>query len=455
MISHEIRNPLSAMVHCIDEIVGNCKTESSEFAANTLELAQTVEWCAKHIRNIVGDVLTLSKLDSSLVEIVPVPVKLKDILQNTLRVFRGAARTADIDFQCYEDHSIADLSIDWLLLDPSRLHQVLVNLVNNAIKFTEGRLERTVSVRFSAHRSPPSDCPGDIVYVPPKTRRPRTIETGAKGPHSIYLSIEVQDTGVGLGEDERKVLFSRFRQASPKTESQYGGSGLGLFISRDLVELQSGRIGVATQLGQGSRFVFFIEGQPTTAPTQAAQDILSHSGPEDRRDTLHSTPIHHDVPHANNHDEERNSSLPSGAPRTVLVVEDNLLNQKILARHLRKRGYEVSTANHGEEALQSILATSANSKIALSGQSSHSFQVCLMDVHMPVMDGLTCMARIREMEKQGDLRGRLAIIAVTANVRGELVQSAIDAGADAITTKPYQVDELTAKMTKVWSDRGS
>ena len=447
MTSHEIRNPLSAMIHCTDEIIQNCQTTTDENSKDTLEAAHTIEYCAKHIRNIVGDVLSLSKLDSKLVEISPVPVRPKEVISDELKMFSGKVRADDIDMTFHEHDSMRDLEVDSLVLDPNRVRQVLVNLVTNAIKFTRLRPVRMITITLSASAEAPPTYPGGVSYVPPREPR-QPVPFGGPSNHaqSTFLVVTVKDTGLGLTDEEKTLLFRKFKQASPKTESAYGGSGLGLFISRDLTELQGGGIGVMSEVGVGSTFVFFVEAKRA----QAAERINTMNSLElpvrmrqDPSDLVASDG--HKEPGMASGEGSNVARQPKVKTKKILVVEDNLINLKVLAKQLRKRGYEVATAIHGEEALQALRLTLAWHNEGINTP----FHVVLMDVEMPVMDGITCVKEIRALESTGDLSGHLPIIAVTANVRDELTKRATQAGVDGITTKPYRVEELVAQIEQV------
>lgn len=279
--------------------------------------------------------------------------------------------------------------------------------------------------------------------------------------------VQVEDTGPGLDSEEMASLFKRFTEANPKTESKYGGSGLGLFISRDLTELQGGRIGVASTPGEGSTFVFSVETRRSTAP-QRPQKAPSLEIPTRLRGSSTSdSPIIAAptiLPAPATPPEAQSSTAPSDAPQAqnveiepqkaawrILIVEDNLLNQKVLAKQLRKRGFDVEVALHGGEALDRLKMTPTSPRE--DPMDTSTFDCVLMDIEMPVMDGLTCVQKIREFESKSSTRA-LPVIAVTANARDEQGSAALEAGMQAITTKPYKIEDLIAQMEKVCTPPG-
>ncbi|KAK4507555.1 hypothetical protein PRZ48_001290 [Zasmidium cellare] len=461
MTNHEVRNPLSAIVHCTDDIINDIRNNPSEASGNVLEAAETIAYCTQHIRNIVGDVLTLSKLDSRLVEICPVPSRPCEVVQEALKIFHGELRAGDIQLDFKLNDSLRELNAEWLLFDPNRMLQVLINLVTNAIKVVKGREQRKISVRIGANTTAPCGTSGGVQCVLPR-QDPKPVEFGEayNQEQAIYLVIQVDDTGPGLDAEEMANLFQRFTQANPKTESKYGGSGLGLFISRDLTELQGGRIGVASTPGEGSTFVFSVETRRTTPP-KTPQRVPSLEIPTRLRgSSTADSPVVSAPPlrpslvpyqHANGSAEKRETSPEpkNGSPksaRRILVVEDNLINQKVLANQLRKRGYDVNVALHGGEALERLNMTPTTPEENPMEQAP--FDCVLMDIEMPVMNGLDCVKKIREFELKSSMRA-LPVIAVTANARDEHGAAAISAGMQAITTKPYKIDDLVAQMDRV------
>lgn len=442
--SHEMRNPLSAILQCADEISGlvlkykdsdEAKTHSERMHLildSALEAANTITLCASHQKRIVDDVLTLSKLDSNLLLVTPVDVQPLAVVQRVLKMFESELNTNGIEMKFQVKNRYFDIGVDWAKLDPSRLLQVLINLMTNAIKFTQTRPKRSITVILDASRDISEASAAGITYFP-KDRADRNDVTDSADwgdGDKINLHFSVQDTGRGLDEHERKLLFQRFSQATPRTHVQYGGSGLGLFISRILTELQGGQIGVTSQKGIGSTFSFYIQSRKTTAPPPHNRTLPT--APPLTRAPGSSTVIENRQPKSLNLLSQPTKN-PTPKPRyadgqrlfDVLIVEDNLVNQKVLQRQLRNVGNNTKVANHGGEALDVL----KDSRFWTGNEAEgDDISVILMDLEMPVMDGMTCARKIRELERNGIIVGHIPIIAVTAYARPEQIEDAKAAG---------------------------
>jgi PAS domain S-box-containing protein len=281
--SHEMRNPLSAILQCADEISttlgefrqSGLQTIEPGIVADSIDAAQTIALCAQHQKRIVDDVLTLSKLDSAMLMVTPVDAQPLQVIQRALKMFEGEVQTAGIQMDFVLSDSFKRLNIDWVKIDPSRVLQVLINLTTNAIKFTSTEETRAITVVLAASTTRPSASKSPVVsYFPMKSKRiDQTLGPDWGDGEEIFLEFLVQDTGRGLSAEELKLLFQRFSQASPRTHVQYGGSGLGLFISRELTELQGGEIGVSSEAGKGSTFAFYVKGRRSSEPKEAIESV--------------------------------------------------------------------------------------------------------------------------------------------------------------------------------------
>ncbi|KAL2259858.1 hypothetical protein VTK26DRAFT_6318 [Humicola hyalothermophila] len=508
--SHEMRNPLSAILQCADEIssglsqykrerlVAQAPGALGQLIDSCVEAASTISLCANHQKRIVDDILTLSKLDSNLLLVTPVDVQPVKVVQNVLKMFETELASNDIEGKFCVDQTYHDLAIDWVKLDPSRLRQVLINLITNAIKFTQGRPKRSIVIRLGASKDFVED---GLSYVPPQNPNQQDLTDDADWDNGekIHLHLAVTDTGPGLDTEEKKILFQRFSQASPRTHVKYGGSGLGLFICRILTELQGGRIGVHSEKGQGSTFAFYIKGRksahrPAESPGEPVSPITNPLPPSPS--PVASAPQQHDqvfsgvaepTPEPPVKEPSPSPPILLHEPRSldVLIVEDNLVNQRVLKRQLQLSGNNTYVANHGVEAL-SVLRRSrfwnehaaarnppdwlptAEAGIDDGGGGSSdkdedgngdknpkNVSVILMDLEMPVMDGISCAREIRRLEAEGVITQHIPIIAVTAYARPEQVVNAKAAGVDDVISKPFRIPELIPKIEELVAKHGT
>ncbi|KAI4941458.1 hypothetical protein J4E86_010491 [Alternaria arbusti] len=451
--SHEMRNPLSAIVQCADSIISAHKnfSKSTDYQKvyqtileTTVDAAETIVQCSKHMKTIVDDVLTMSKLDSGLFVMTPVDVKFDSIARDAVKMFEGEAKSAGVDLRFQLEESCKKVAVDLVSLDPTRVLQILINLITNAIKFT--RLEEIREIRVSLGVSLKQ--PTHSFSVPfsrsSETSEAATLQADWEKGEIVYIIFSVQDTGRGLSDEEHQLLFARFSQASPRTHIDYGGSGLGLFISRKLTEMHGGAIGFASKAGVGSTFSFYVKSRRSTIrpnfnrsesdaavslSIRAQKTLLSSRSRNESDEPPQASAPANDIPNKDLH---------------VLIVEDNLVNQRVLAKQLRNTGMQVAVANHGGEALDYLRTT----KYCISDGSGKPLALILMDWEMPVMDGLTCVRNIRELQKEGVVRAHVPVIAVTANVRSEQVEVALKAGMDDVISKPFRIPELCACIQK-------
>lgn len=451
MTSHEMRNPLSALCQCADEIIGSIaayrKTEPDiaerlgKMLDTCLEAANTISLCSNHQKRIVDDVLTLSRLDSRMVEVTPTVVSPVEVIQTSLKMFDTELASNNIKAEFRIDQSYRDMGIELARLDPARLQQVIINLLTNAIKFIQKQEERSIVITLAASKEACQLQVCGIEFFEEGLESEQDITdnpdwgTGEK----FNLHVCVADTGPGLTDEERSMLFQRFRQTSPRTHVEYGGSGLGLFISRMLTELQGGQIGVVSEKGVGSTFAFYIKSRKSVEPQLPS-------------------PSHKDGP-------DSLTIQPAIDPGTidVLVVEDNQVNQKVLGRLLKNSGFRAHLANHGGEAIRKLQRSKHwNQEAAIAkgygpltpindeeDEDTINVSIILMDLEMPVMDGTTCARTIRELERQGVLTTHIPIIAVTAYVRPEQIGEARASGMDDVVSKPFRARELTPKITEL------
>ncbi|KAF1988919.1 hypothetical protein K402DRAFT_419252 [Aulographum hederae CBS 113979] len=528
MTSHEIRNPLSAILHCSEDIMECVRDRpAAEIDVDDIiEAAETITLCVSHQKNIVDDILSFSKLDASMLSLSPRSVQPKIILADSLKMFQPELRKMSILFDYAVDYSYQDFAVDWVKADLVRISQILVNLVTNAIKFTAKKDgEKRISVAVGASRERPTSYPPNVVFFDSENTAfamDGTNSTDWGNGETLYMLVAVKDNGIGISPEGQAKLFERFRQATPKTEEIYGGSGLGLNISRKLCQLHGGEIGVSSKEGEGSTFGFFFKTRRTDIPPDSEEvnrtqtdelqnlEFLKSSEyvtdvPKDSQvpKTLITPPLEHvkevspgvsgsdrfdetariaekvvqkedDIYAINQRpsiadEDKRTTSFETAAdaaqastrpgkakkiekvearraeqPR-VLLVEDNIINQRILRRKLESKGFTVITANNGREAVTAV------EKISTASDSELPFACILMDQEMPVLDGNGATKAIRQLERQGPTK-HCPILGVTANVREEQKQEMIQAGMDAIIHKPYAIEDMVANIRSLMKD---
>ena len=384
------------------------------------------------------------------------------MVEQVLRIFESEVRTSKMQTFLTLAPSYHNHGITTLVVDPNRVMQILINFVANAIKFTKNQDTRVLDITLSASLTRPED---GVKYVPSGRCRKDPTQLPAWGDgEAVFLQISVRDTGPGLTEEDMNILFAKFRQPTPKTHVQYGGSGLGLFISRELAELHGGEVGIASQLGEGSNFAFYVKSRRPTRKTPAEAD---HDTKEDslRKESLPLPKIQRPGMSRRNSPMERivgmaAAELPEEhtlSKSSILLVEDNFVNQKVLSKQLRKLGYVVRTANHGLEALAMIRSSNwwqggENGSIpVVTTEAEHAdfdLNVVLMDIEMPVMDGKACVMKIREMQQEGLLHEYIPVIAVTGNARSQQIVVAKECGFDDVVSKPYRIADLVPRIEK-------
>ncbi|KAK2609179.1 hypothetical protein QQS21_002261 [Conoideocrella luteorostrata] len=458
--SHEMRNPLSAILQCADDILAslgeyNKKVASppTEVVTSCLEAASTISLCVQHQKAIVDDVLTISKLDSNLLVITPVAAQPAAVLKRAVKMFEPELQANDFRVVLESNPVHGEVKTDWVMLDPGRVLQILINLISNAIKFTTPSANRTITIATTASVDPPTESyVAGFRFASSETAGTQITNSRDWGRGELlYVCFKVQDTGCGLSPEEQQILFQRFKQASPRTHAIYGGSGLGLFISRRLTELHGGQIGVASTAGQGSVFVFYVQARrcdslPSSMDTTGPLHIQPPAKPINRSLDQCVTPGHQDSPHPQVLGSDFGVPSPTLSEFdlehiNILVVEDNLINQKVLVKQLKKLGCQVNAANDGLEALAFL------KKTHFYIESGLNLSVILMDLEMPNMDGLTCVREIRAMQGRREIASHVPVIAVTANVRDQQIMDAKAAGMDDVVSKPFSIPDLLKKMT--------
>jgi len=373
-ISHELRTPMHGILGMAELVLHSTLTPDQQ------ECVEAIHSSAKVLLHIINDILDLSKIEAGKLHLSPGPLDLAAFLKTNLRLLESTARGKGLEFTVVIEEGTPS---HWRG-DQIRLAQILTNLVGNAVKFThEGG---SVTVRVSA---------------------------GGAEERRRLLHLEVADTGIGISPSKLGVIFDAFTQADGATTKQFGGTGLGLTITRQLAELMGGRISVESELGKGSTFRCSCR-----LEALGEEEFLAAAAPEQPRPARAAIP----------------ASTP---PLEILLVEDNKVNQRIALRLLEKEGAVVTIANDGWEALELL------DREGLHGR----FDLVLMDCLMPVMNGWDATRAIRQREEGSP--GHLHVMALTASVMESDRELCRQAGMDDVLAKPIDQSHLHKALDEV------
>jgi PAS domain S-box-containing protein len=394
-VSHEIRTPMNAILGMTELALDTSLTDHQR------QCLQTVKSAADNLLVIINDLLDFAKIEAGKMELTPAPFSLRAAVSDTLRALALRAHKKHLELI----HEVASDVPDALIGDAGRLRQVLLNLVGNAIKFTDaGKVEVRVE---QASRGAVSQVSYPISGV--------AASGVAASEFAADLRFIVRDTGIGIPRDHQGRIFRAFEQQDTSTTRKYEGTGLGLTIAARLVALMGGTITVDSEPGRGSTFAFTAHLARQAAPQTGAK-----------------------TEHENQATKERWASFAvrrSSLSRRVLVAEDNEFNAQLLQQLLVRQGHDVCLASDGREALKLL--------------DDNPFDIMLLDVHMPELDGFEVANEVRRRERT--TRAHLPIIALTARSRKEDRERCLAAGMDDFLAKPIQATDLWTTMDRAFS----
>jgi PAS domain S-box-containing protein len=379
-MSHEIRTPMTAILGYVDILMDNATRPED------IEAASTIKRNGEYLLRIINDILDLSKIEAGRMQVERLACSPLEIVTDVIALVKIRAEAKNLPLRVFYESLLPAM----IHTDPMRLRQILINLLSNAIKFTE-----VGSVELRVHLLDPT------------------------GPHP-RLQFSVVDTGIGIDEVQLDGLFRPFAQANSSTNRCFGGTGLGLVISKRLANMLGGDIGVKSRLGRGSIFTVDIE----TGPLGGVPMFEAHE-------------------HIAIADEK---PVPPPAPPTrlegrVLLAEDGPDNQRLISFLLRKVGVEVLVAENGQVALDRVLVAKPDSP-GYGGASPASFDLILMDMQMPLMDGYEATRQLRQAGYRGP------IVALTAHAMKEDRQRCLEAGCDDYLAKPVDRASLIATVAR-------
>ncbi|HSH19696.1 MAG TPA: response regulator [Draconibacterium sp.] len=361
-MSHEIRTPLNG-------VIGFSKVlEETELNEEQKELTEIIVSSGENLLNIINDILDFSKIESGQFKLETIEFSLFKTVHTIIKLHSFFAEKKGIDLQIEIDAKLPDK----LFGDPLRLNQVITNLVSNALKFTDKG-----SVKLSVG----------------------SIKKDAK---KITLLFKVIDTGIGITDEGKEKLFKEFSQTDSYTTRKYGGTGLGLTISRNLVSLMGGEIGVKSVIGKGSEFWFSV---PYLYSDKIIKTEKQKNEPEE-------------------------FELPPNIK--ILYAEDNLLNQRVTTMLLQKLGITCDIAQDGLQAFEMY--------------KKNEYDLILMDMQMPVLDGIESTKEIRKYENLKNIENPIFIVAITANSDLRDKQICIDAGMNDFISKPFKESDIKEKI---------
>ncbi|QDT41892.1 Sensory/regulatory protein RpfC [Gimesia alba] len=369
-MSHEIRTPMTAILGFTDVLLG------SVVKPEDIDSVKIIKRNGESLIGLINDILDLSKIEAGKLDVEHIDCSAHQIVSDVASLMRVRSASKGLDLKVRFDGPIPET----ICSDPTRLRQVLINLVGNAIKFTEtGSIEIVVRLLNGAEDEP-------------------------------KLQFDVIDSGIGIPKDKIEKLFSRFTQADGSTTREFGGTGLGLTISKRLVELLGGMVSVSSKIGEGSTFT-------VTVATGSLDNVKMVQSSNESIVEEHT-------------ETETSAVAKSEAPLhnyRILFAEDGPDNQRLISFVLKKAGAKVTVVENGQVAVDA--ATKALAE-------DDPFDVILMDMQMPVLDGYAATRRLRNI---GYSR---PIIAITAHAMSTDQQKCLDAGCDDYATKPINQNKL-------------
>jgi signal transduction histidine kinase/AmiR/NasT family two-component response regulator len=397
-MSHEIRTPINGIIGMVDLLM---TTTLNEVQKDYMEALQR---SGNSLLDLINSVLDLSKIEAGKLTLDSTLFDIQILISEALETFRVSATDKDLLLTA-EIKAGVPLQLKG---DQCRLRQVLVNLIGNAVKFTE-KGSVTVSVQ-------PEDNTADN--------------------RELKLLFSVIDTGIGIPKDKQEAVFASFTQVDGSMTRRFGGTGLGLTISQELVRIMGGAIGVFSQENQGSTFYFSL-------PFEKLQQLPEMYITQDMKISL--KPRKDASDHNGKSEETKKGEIPPGSSGqriiNVLLAEDNAINRKLVVALIKKKGWKITAVENGKELLDTLLKSAQDKE---EPKANPCFDIILMDIQMPIMDGVEATKAIRKISTFNDI----PIIALTAHALKGDRESFLAAGMNDYLAKPINATILYSTMEK-------